>query len=117
MRSAGWKPCSLILAVAMALSCSPAFASKVQVENVRVEKDYSNSWTVAGEVRNLEDHPIKGYVKVKFVNSRGDIVYTSASPVNDEDPLSPGQAGPFACHHDPSKFDGVVRFEVIFIDE
>ena len=90
-------------------------AKKVEVEGVRINKKSSTGWAVIGKIRNLENSPIKGYVKIKFLDSNGDIVKTYTAFVNGGDPLKPGQAGPFEYWTDPDDFDGVVDFQVIFV--
>ena len=62
------------------------------------------------------NHPIKGYVKIKFLNARGDIVKTVNAYVNSLDPFNPGQAAPFEYWDDPSEFEGITDFQVIFKD-
>jgi len=93
-----------------------SYASDVRAENVRIVKEHSNAWAVKGMVRNLENHSIKGYVKIKFLNSQGDILKTANAYVNDGDPLSPGQAGAFEYWTGPKDFQGVVNFQVIYKD-
>ncbi|MFC1567465.1 hypothetical protein ACFL3R_01340 [Thermodesulfobacteriota bacterium] len=93
-----------------------SYAGNVEAENVRIVKEHSNAWAVKGMVRNLENHSIKGYVKIKFLNSQGDVLKTAKTYVNDRDPLSPGQAGSFEYWASPSDFQGVVNFQIIFKD-
>jgi len=86
------------------------------VENVRIVKEHSNAWAVKGVVRNDSNRSIKGAVKIKFLNSRGDIVYSTKAYVNDGDPLQPGQAGAFEYYKDPETFNGVNNFDVEFYE-
>ena len=95
---------------------SIAFASEVSVEGLTLKKEHSNAWAIAGKVRNLESSPIKGYVKIKFLDSKGDITKTVKAYVNDMDPIGPGQAGPFEYWTSPSDFSGVSNYQVIFVD-
>ena len=95
-------------------SCS-VFASSVRVESVNLYK-YGSAWAVKGQIRNLENHPIKGYAKIKFLNSRGDIVASHSARVNDLDPIKSGQSASFEYYDIPSEFEDVVNFQVIFED-
>jgi len=101
-----------------------ANASEVRVENVSIDNTtYYNkyegralTWGVRGMGRNMENHPIKGYVKMKFLTSGGDIVKSVSAYVNDGDPINPGQAGSFEYWTNREDFDGVRDFQVIFRD-
>jgi len=90
--------------------------SVYSVEDVRIDKAYSNSWGVRGLIRNNGTTDIKGHVKVKFLNSRGDVIHTYLASVNDNDPLRSGQAGNFKYFTNPSDFDGIVDFQVILVE-
>lgn len=87
---------------------------KFKVENVKMIKEYPNAWTVKGFIRNNDSQSIKGWVKIKFINSNGDIVHSFNAYVNDGDPIDPGQAGSFSYTTDPSDFNGIVEYRVIF---
>ena len=88
---------------------------RVAIEGVKLDKKDSNAWAVVGKVRNLESYKIKGYVKIKFIDSNGDVVKTHSAYVNDLDLLEPGQAGNFEFFASPKDYDGVVNFKVIFV--
>ena len=89
--------------------------TKVSVENVRINKNSKYAWSVEGMIRNKTSSEIKGYVKIKFLNSSGDIVYTSKAKVNDGDTFSSGQSANFDYFTEPKKFEGVTSFDVEFI--
>lgn len=84
------------------------------VENVRIDKEYKNAWTVKGSIRNNTNSPISGAVKIKFINSSGDIVHSNRAYVNGGDSFGAGRAANFKYTTDPKDFVGVVDFEVIF---
>ena len=107
---------SFLVAAMLLLISNPAFASNVKIENVKIGQSNPVAWCVSGMVRNLENHPIKGYVKIKFLNSRGDIARSYSAFVNDNDPIAPGQAASFEYFGSPEEFEGVVDFQVIFKD-
>ena len=94
-----------------------SYASEVGIENLSVDKTKTRSLGVKGLVRNLENHPIKGYVKIKFLNNQGDIIKSALTYVNDGDPLNPGQAGVFEYWCYKKDAIGVVNFKVIFKDK
>ena len=89
---------------------------KVLIENVRISKDYSNAWAVKGSVKNNTTHSIKGAVKINFLNSNGDIVFSNRAYVNDGKPFGPGQSATFEYFDDPKTFDGVTKFKVEFYE-
>lgn len=95
---------------------NPVLASNVKIESVRTVQEYSDAWCIRGMVRNVENHPIKGYVKIKFLNSLGDVVRSHSASVNDGDSIAPGQATFFEYYADPKEFKNVVNFQVIFKD-
>ncbi|MDE5423360.1 zinc ribbon domain-containing protein [Ancylomarina sp. DW003] len=86
----------------------------VSVENVRISKDHNNAWAVKGAIRNNTTHSIKGAVKIKFINSKGDIVHTNRAYVNDGDSFESGQAANFEYFVSPETFDDVVDFKIEF---
>jgi hypothetical protein len=90
--------------------------TKYSVENVHVDKAYSNAWGVRGLIRNNSSMPITGSVKIKFLNNRGDVIHSYRAFVNDGDPLQSGQAGNFKYFTSQSDFDSITDFEVIFIE-
>lgn len=90
--------------------------NKYSVENVRISKDYSNAWALKGSIRNNSNSSIKGAVKIKFLNSKGDIVHSNRANVNSGDFISPGQAADFDYFVSPEKFKDVVDFEIEFYE-
>ena len=41
-----------------------------QVEDVKINKTkFRNTWGVVGLLRNMESRPIKGWVKIKYLNA------------------------------------------------
>ena len=92
-----------------------AYAGDVKVEDIQAEK-VPGACRVFGKIRNLENHAIKGYVKIKFLDGNGDILKTASTYVNDRDPIEPGQAGPFEYYTEPGDCDGAVSFQVLFRD-
>lgn len=93
------------------------FSSKTKVENVKINKDNEFAWGLTGMIRNESSSKIKGYAKIKFLNGKGDIVHTASCFVNDRDYLKPGQAGVFEYYTIPKNFDGVVDFDIEFIEK
>jgi len=89
---------------------------KTKVEDVKIIKKHSNAWAVSGMIRNNSSSHLKGAVKIKFLNSKGDVVHSCRAKVNDGDPLKPGQAGNFKYFTDPEKFDDVDNFDVVFYE-
>ena len=92
-------------------------SSKTKVENVKIKKDNKFAWAVVGMIRNESSSEIKGYVKIKFLNSSGDIVNTTMTRVNDGDSFEPGQAASFDYYTEPDNFDGVTDFDVHFVEK
>ena len=89
---------------------------KTKVENVKIKKEHSNAWAVTGMIRNESSVNIKGAVKIKFLNSKGDVVHNNRAKVNGGDPINPGQAGNFEYFTDPDKFDDVNNFDIEFYE-
>ena len=95
---------------------TPSTVNIAEVEGVKVIKPYPNSWAVSGMVRNTSSKAIKGAVKIKFLNSNGDVVHSNRAKVNDGDPIDPRQAANFEYYADPSTFDAVTDFKVEFYE-
>lgn len=91
-------------------------SSKVKVENLKIKEDSKFAWAVVGMIRNESSSYISGYVKIKFLDLNGDIVYTSKAMVNNGDSFEPGIAASFDYFTEPKHFDGVTDFEVIFVE-
>ena len=100
-----WVACTIVFV-------SSACTSEVRVEDLRTER--GEICSIYGKIRNLENHSIKGYVRIKFLNANGDITKTGSAWVNDLDPIKPGQAAPFEYHTELEDCHGVVRFQVLF---
>lgn len=116
----------LILTLTFLISCGfesskktteSVTTTKVKVENVKIKEDSKFAWAVVGMIRNESSSEIKGYVKIKFLNSSGDIVYTTKAKVNDGDSFGPGRAASFDYFTEPKNFDGVTDFEVDFVEK
>ena len=105
----------LFFAIAAVFVCAVTYASEVMVEDVKM-KNVPGACRVFGKIRNLENHAIKGYVKIKFLDANNDIIKTTKTYVNDLDPVEPGQAGPFDYYTEPENCDDVVGFNVLFKD-
>ena len=65
-------------------------------------------------IRNNSSSDIKGAVKIKFLNSKGDAVHNARAKLNDGDPIKPGQAGSFEYFAKPENFDDVTDFNIEF---
>ncbi len=94
----------------------PTSIINVSVENVRISKDNNNAWAVKGSIRNNTKHLMKGAVKTKFIDSKGDIVYSCNAYVNGGDSFSPGQSANFEYYREPEIFNDVVNFHVEFYE-
>lgn len=90
--------------------------AKVKVENVKIKEDSKFAWAVVGMIRNESSSNLKGYVKIKFLNSNGDIVNTAKAKVNDGDSFSPGQSASFEYFSEPENFNSVTNFDVDFVE-
>lgn len=86
--------------------------SEFAVENVKVEKEFNNAWTLKGMVRNNSGHPASIAVKLKFLNAQGDVLHASKAVVNNWDAVEPGKAAVFEYATDPKNFDGVTDYDV-----
>ena len=106
----------MITIIMTLLACIICYASEVRIEDVRVDKKIRNAWAVKGKVKNRESHSIKGYVKIKFLNWRGDVMKSVTTTVNGGDLIKPQQAAPFEYYAEPEEFEGATKFDVIFID-
>lgn len=90
---------------------------KVSIENVRINKNNKFAWTVIGEIKNETSSKIKGYVKIKFLNSSGNIIYSAMTNVNDGDYFKAGQSASFDYYTETENFLGVTKFEVYFVEK
>ena len=91
--------------------------SKFKVERVQIKKESEFAWSVVGMIRNQSSSDVKGHVKIKFLNSAGDILNTAKAKVNDGDSFFSGQAASFEYFTEPSKFEGVTNFDVEFVEK
>ena len=88
----------------------------VSVEDLKIIKESQTAWAVKGLIRNNTTIPIKGAVNIKFLNSNGDIVYSTKAYVNDGGYFAPGQAAIFDYFDSPSQFKDVVNFKIEFYE-
>lgn len=102
------------------------------IEEMKVLKDPSSSvWSLVGTVRNNTDHPVKGIVRIRFVNKTGYVFHKSQNIVagpkgitaiqTGEIPLlpepewiRPGEFGWFIHPEDHIVFEEAANIEVTF---
>jgi hypothetical protein len=99
----------------VAALASMVYASEVSVEGATMEYHFG-VWVVLGKVRNLEKHPIRGFVKIKFIDANRNIVKSVNAFVTSRDSLAPGQAAPFELWTNFRGSAGELDFEIDFVD-
>ena len=90
--------------------------NKTSIENVHINKENKFGWEVKGMVRNNSSNKIKGYVKINFLNSSGDILKNTKTKVNDGSYFEYGKAANFSYYAEPPNFENVTNFDVEFIE-
>jgi hypothetical protein len=107
----------LLFMIALSFAAADSYAAEVEIGGLNVDQTSNPSfWAIEGSVRNLEGHPIKGYVKIRFLNTQGNIVKSVAAAVNDAQPIEPSEVGAFVYRTFRSYFRGVEDFEVVFVE-
>ena len=107
----------LLFMLALSIAAHESYAAEVEIEGLNVDQTSNSSfWAIEGSVRNLETHPIKGYVKIKFLNTKGHIVKSVAAAVNDSQPLGASKAGELLYRTFSSHFRDIVDFKVVFVE-
>jgi len=107
----------LLFMLALSFAAPGSYAAEVEIGGFNVDQTTNPSfWAIEGWVRNLEAYPIKGYVKIKFLNGNGSIVKSVAAAVNDAQPIQPSAVGAFLYRTFSSYFGGVADFEVVFVE-
>jgi len=99
----------------VAALASMVYASEVSVEGASM-KNRLGVWVVVGKVRNLEKHPIRGFVRIKFVDANSNIVKSVNAFVTSRDSLAPGQDAPFELWTNFQGSAGELDFEIDFVD-
>jgi hypothetical protein len=108
---------TLVLMLLIPYAAIESCAAEVEIKNIYVDQTFDTSlWAIKGTVRNLASRPIKGYVKIKFLNGRGQIFKAAATEVNDSKPLEPDQIGKFRYPAFKRYFRPAVDFQVIFVE-
>jgi hypothetical protein len=89
-----------------------------------VTKEFTNvitnnrfAYTLEGTVYNQCETKKKGYVKIKFIDSNGDIRHSAMTNVNDGDNFNPKQSAPYSYSAEPDKFVDIKEFEVVFVEK
>ena len=107
----------LLFMLAVSFAANYSYAAEVEIGGFNVDQTtHPSFWAIEGWVRNLDAHPIKGYVEIKFLNTNGSIVKSVAAAVNDAQPVEPGAVGAFVYRTFSSYFKGVVDFNVFFVE-
>ena len=107
----------LLFMLALSFAAADSYAAEVEIGDLNVDQTSNPTfWAIEGWVRNLEPYPIKGYVKIKFLNTNGSIVKSVNAAVNDAQPLEAGEVGAFVYRTFSSYFSGVEDFNVIFVE-
>jgi hypothetical protein len=106
-----------LFTLAISFAAIESYAADVEIKNISVDQTFDTSlWAIKGTVRNMESRPIKGYVKIKFLNAKGQIFKAAATAVNDTNPLDPDQIGKFLYPAFKSYFRRAVNFQVNFVE-
>jgi hypothetical protein len=107
----------LLFMLAFSFAANDSYAAEVEIGGLNVDQTSNPTfWAIEGSVRNLEIYPIKGYVKIKFLNANGSIVKSVNAAVNDAQPLEAGAVGAFVYQTFSSYFTGVEDFLVVFVE-
>ena len=107
----------LLFMLALCFAAHESYAADVEIEGFNVDQTSNPSfWAIEGSVRNLETHPIKGYVTIKFLNTNGSIVKSVNAAVNDAQPVEPSAVGAFVYRTFSSYFRGIEDFNVFFVE-
>jgi hypothetical protein len=108
---------TILLFMPLSLAPGKSYAAEVEIGGVYVDRTSDSSfWAIQGSVRNLETHPIKGYVKIKFLTTKGHILKAVATAVNDANPIEPSAVGAFVYRTFKMHFRRIVDFQVIFVE-
>lgn len=108
----------LIIAFTLLYSCeAPIARTKVNIKDVKIEKESEYIWYIKGTVKNYGSRNIKGYIKVEHLNNNLDIIGNSKARINDGEYFSPQQSVSFKIAKDPKKLINVVDFNVKFIEK
>ena len=99
----------------VAALASMVYASEVSVEGVKMENQFG-VWVIVGRVRNLEKHPIRGFVKIKFLDANGNIVKSVNAFVTSQDSLAPSQAATFELWTNFTGSTGELDFDIDFVE-
>ena len=99
----------------VAALASMVYASEVSVEGVTMENQFG-VWVVVGKVRNLEKHPIRGFVRIKFIDANSNMVKSVNAFITSLDSLAPSQAAPFELWTNFRGSAGELDFEIDFVD-
>ena len=107
----------LLFMLALSFAAHGSYAAEVEIGAINLDQTSNTSfWEIEGSVRNLESHPIKGYVKINFLNTQGQIVKDVATAVNDAQPIAPDATGAFVYKTFSTYFSGVAGFNVVFVE-
>ncbi len=107
-------PALLCFGLVAALT-SIVYASEVSVEGATMENRFG-VWVIVGKVRNLEKHPIRGFVRIKFIDANSNIVKSVNAFITSRDSLAPGQAASFELWTNFPRSAGKLDFEIDFVD-
>ncbi|MFI8377312.1 hypothetical protein [Leeuwenhoekiella sp. NPDC079379] len=88
----------------------------VDISPITVVKDSKFLWSINGSVRNIANKEIKGYIKVKYLNSENDIIGDAKAHINQGDYFRSGQSVLFKINKDPKELESVEYFDVQFIE-
>jgi hypothetical protein len=107
----------LLFMPALSFAAIESYAAEFEIKNIYVDQTLDTSlWAIKGTAHNLESRPIKGYVKIKFLNAKGQIFKAAAAAVNDSKPLEPDQIGKFRSPAFKTYFRRAVDFQVNFVE-
>ena len=99
----------------VAVLTSIVYASEVSVEGATMKNEFG-VWVIEGRIRNLEKHPIRGFVRIKFLDVKGNIVKSVNAFITSRESLAPGQAASFELWTNFPRSAGKLDFEIDFVD-
>lgn len=99
----------------VAALASMVYASEVSIKGVTMEKHFG-LWVVVGKVTNLEKDPIRGLVRIKFLDVNGNLVKSVNAFVTSRESLAPGQTGSFELWTNFTGSTGELDSKIDFVD-
>ncbi len=89
----------------------------IKVQNVNFEQTENDTWIMQGTVINTGQQAIQGDIKIKLLGTQERELSTFSTPVNESQPIQPGDSARFKYEGPNEEFAGAKNYQFTFVPD